>query len=154
MELQTVLMLHVAVSLIALPLGLVAVKAYFAPTPPLWTRWFLIAAVATIGTGFLFPLPALTPAVLVGIVATLVLAAMAVAQFAFGQAGVWRRVYALGMVASTYFLAFVLVAQAFLKVPPLRALAPTGTEAPFAVAQIVLLAVFVWIGYRTARQVG
>lgn len=154
MDSQTVLLLHVAVSFMALPLGLVAIMGYFVPTPPLWTRWFLAGAVATVITGFLFPLTTLTPATAVGLLATAVLGVMALARYAFGLSGIWLRVHALGMVISTYFLAFVLVAQAFLKLPPLKALAPTGTEAPFAMAQLVLLVLFVWIGFRVLRKVG
>jgi hypothetical protein len=38
---------------------------------------------------------------------------------------------------------FVLIAQLFDKVPALRALAPTKTEAPFKQAQLAALVVFV-----------
>ena len=41
-----------------------------------------------------------------------------------------------------YLNVFVLVAQAFQKVPSLNALAPTGSEPPFAITQAVVLAVF------------
>ena len=47
---------------------------------------------------------------------------------------------------------FVLIAQAFQKLPPLNALAPTGSEPPFAIAQLICLAVFAWIGYRVVRH--
>jgi len=154
MDTQTVLLIHVAASFIALPLGFVALQAYFAPTPPAWTQWFLGFAIATILTGFLLPISSLTPATLLGIIATLVLIAMVAANYAFKQSGIWKKFYALGMVASTYFLAFVLIAQAFLKLPPLKAIAPTGTELPFAIAQLVLLAVFIWIGIKVYRKAG
>jgi len=42
-----------------------------------------------------------------------------------------------------YLNVFVGVAQAFLKVPALTALAPKQTEPPFAVAQLVVLALFI-----------
>jgi hypothetical protein len=41
---------------------------------------------------------------------------------------------------------FVLVVQLFLKVPSLKALAPTQSEPPFVVTQLVVLAVFIAIG--------
>jgi hypothetical protein len=154
MDTQTVLLVHVAASFIALPLGFVALQAYFAPTPKAWTSWFLGFAIATILTGFLFPIASLTPATLTGIVATLVIIAMAVANYAFKQSGIWKKFYALGMVASAYFLAFVLIAQSFLKLPPLKAIAPTGTELPFVIAQLVLLAIFIWIGIKVYRKAG
>ncbi len=47
---------------------------------------------------------------------------------------------------------FVLVAQAFLKIPSLKALAPTQAEAPFLVAQLVVLAFFLYFGTRAAMR--
>ena len=38
---------------------------------------------------------------------------------------------------------FVGVVQAFLKIPALTALAPTQAELPFAIAQLVVLAIFI-----------
>ena len=45
-----------------------------------------------------------------------------------------------------YFNFFVLVAQSFMKVPALHALAPTQKEPPFAITQGVVLVIFVVIG--------
>jgi hypothetical protein len=42
-----------------------------------------------------------------------------------------------------YFNVFVLVVQGFMKIPALKALAPTQTEAPFVAAQLLVLALFV-----------
>lgn len=39
---------------------------------------------------------------------------------------------------------FVLVVQAFLKIPALHALAPNGNEPPFAITQGVVLVLFAW----------
>ena len=44
---------------------------------------------------------------------------------------------------SLYLNVFVLVAQLFQKVPALKALAPTQSEPPFAITQLVVLAMFV-----------
>ena len=44
---------------------------------------------------------------------------------------------------SLYLNVFVLVAQLFQTVPALKALAPTQSEAPFAITQLVVLAMFV-----------
>ena len=44
---------------------------------------------------------------------------------------------------SLYLNVFVLVVQLFQKVPALKALAPTQSEPPFAVTQLVVLALFV-----------
>lgn len=42
-----------------------------------------------------------------------------------------------------YLKVFVLVAQLFLKVPALKAMALTGSEPPFLVSQLVAIAVFI-----------
>ncbi|MDQ1470737.1 MAG: hypothetical protein QOJ99_2217, partial [Bryobacterales bacterium] len=42
-----------------------------------------------------------------------------------------------------YLNVFVLVAQAFQKVPALKAMAPTQSEAPFVAAQLLVMALFV-----------
>jgi len=51
-----------------------------------------------------------------------------------------------------YFNRFVLVVQSFEKVPALKALAPTQTEPPFAIAQLLVLALFVYAGIQAARR--
>ena len=42
--------------------------------------------------------------------------------------------------------------QAFLKLPPLKALAPTQTEPPFAIAQAVNLVAFLVLGYLATKR--
>ncbi len=152
MDPQTLLLVHTGLSFLGLAFGLVAIGAYFAPTPRIWTRLFLLVQALVLGTGFLFPLPGVTPAVAVGILGTAVLVGMAVAVYAFRLQGIWARLFAVGVVASTFFLAFVTVAQAFLKLPELKALAPTGTEPAFGVAALVVLVLFAWIGWRVWRR--
>ncbi|HET9331149.1 MAG TPA: hypothetical protein VFO23_11515 [Steroidobacteraceae bacterium] len=46
---------------------------------------------------------------------------------------------------------FVLVAQPFAKVPALKALAPTGSEPSFAVAERLVLVAFVALGVSAVR---
>jgi len=50
--------------------------------------------------------------------------------------------YVVGAATALYLNVFVLVFQSFLKVPALRALAPTQQEPPFLVAQLLVLAIF------------
>jgi hypothetical protein len=59
------------------------------------------------------------------------------------MAGRWRTVYVVGAVLSLYLNVFVGIVQAFLRVPALRAAAPTQSELPFQLAQLVALALFV-----------
>ncbi|MEJ1937209.1 hypothetical protein WDZ92_44005, partial [Nostoc sp. NIES-2111] len=67
----------------------------------------------------------------------------------FGLRGGWRRTYVLGAVAALYLHVFVGMAQAFQKIPEMKALAPTQTEAPFGLVQGGVLLLFVYLG-RTA----
>jgi len=83
----------------------------------------------------------LLPSHIVGGISILVLAAT-IAAHVKG----WRVVYASGVVAATYLNSFVLVVQLFRRVPDLSALAPTQSEPAFALAQLVVLAAFVWLG--------
>jgi hypothetical protein len=59
------------------------------------------------------------------------------------MAGVWRKAYVITAMIALYLNVFVLVAQLFLKVPALKAMAPTGSEPPFLVSQLVAIAVFI-----------
>jgi hypothetical protein len=58
-------------------------------------------------------------------------------------AGSWRWIYVASAVLALYLNIFVGVVQAFLKVPFLKAFAPTQTEPPFLITQVVVLALFV-----------
>jgi hypothetical protein len=143
--------IHTAISLAALALGVPAVAQLFGGRyASRWTTGFLIAAIATSVTGFLFPFIGVTPAFAVGVVALAVLGIAVVARYTFHFAGRWRWIYASGIVTSVYLLAFVGVVQAFQKVPVLSAAAPTQTELPFVIAQIGTLTAFVVLGVLAA----
>lgn len=144
---------HTALSLIAILTGLVVLRGLIRNEAlNSWTLWFLVTTVATTLTGFLFPFRGFTPAIGTGIVSTVVLAATIPARYAFHLAGAWRRIYVIGAVISLYLNCFVLVVQSFLKVPALHALAPQGTEPPFAIAQGVVLLLAVVSGYLAVRR--
>jgi hypothetical protein len=85
-------------------------------------------------------------------VALFVLVATVLALYTYRLRGPWRVVFVVGAVLSLYFNVFVLVAQAFLKVPSLHALAPNGSEPPFAIAQGAVLLIFVIIGVAATRR--
>jgi hypothetical protein len=143
---------HTWLSLIALGAGLiVAAGLARGQNYPTWTALFLATAVGTSVTGFLFPFSGVLPSHVVGGIALVVLAAAVLALYAFHLAGPWRRIYAVTAVASVYFLVFVAIAQAFLKIPALHASAPTGTETPFIAAQLVALVAFVALAIVAAR---
>ena len=143
---------HVLISLIGILSGFVAVFSMVRSKPlDWWTDVFLTTTVATSVTGFLFPFRGFTPAIGTGIISMIVLTLAIVALRVKRLSGQWRRIYAITAVVAQYFNFFVLIVQSFQRVPVLKALAPTQTEAPFAIAQLVALAGFVALGYAAAR---
>jgi hypothetical protein len=143
---------HTILSFVAIGFGIKATAGLFQGTHSSnWTRGFFATAVAVSLTGFIFPFTGVTPAFATGIVSTIVLLAWFLAHQR-DRAGVWRAVYALGIVASLYLLISVTIAQAFQKIPFLREMAPTGSEPPFAVAQVVALVIFIAIGFLAVRR--
>jgi hypothetical protein len=142
---------HVVLSLIGIFSGFVVVFGLLAGKRlDGWTALFLVSTVATSVTGFLFPFHRFLPSHGVGILSLLVLAIAILARYALHLAGAWRRIYAATAVISLYLNVFVLIAQAFQKVPGLKAVAPTQSEPPFLVTQAVALAAFVLFGIAAA----
>ncbi|MDR3495560.1 MAG: hypothetical protein P4L82_13265 [Ancalomicrobiaceae bacterium] len=117
-----------------------------------WTEIFLVTIIATSVTGFFFRSASFGPPQVVGALSLIVLAAVLAAAYVFHFAGPWRWVYAVGIVVALYFDVFVLVAQLFQKVHALKALAPTGSEPPFAIVQLIVLVAFVYLGYLSFRR--
>ena len=74
------------------------------------------------------------------------------ALYAFRLNGAWSWIYVATAVAALYFNAFVGVVQSFQKLSFLQPLAPTQSEPPFLISQLVVLAVFVALGIAAARR--
>lgn len=144
--------LHVAISLIGIGAGLIALPA-FARGRILrrTTDIFLWATLLTSLTGFLFPIVAFTPALGFGILSTLILIATFSVWYRHRLAGRAATVYAVTATFALYLNMFVLVVQSFLKIPALNALAPNGTEPPFAAAQGALLLAAIFLGYVAVK---
>jgi hypothetical protein len=142
---------HVAISLVAIGSGFVVLFGLMAGRRlDGWTAFFLGTTVATSVTGFAFPIHGFTPGLGIGIISLVVLAVAIYARYARHLAGAWRRVYVVTATAALYLNVFVLIVQSFQKVPALKALAPTQTEQPFAVAQLIALVVMIVLGYQAA----
>jgi len=140
--------LHVLISFVGIIAGLIALPAFArGRILPRTNVIFLGFTLLTSLTGFLFPIVAFTPALGTGIVSTLVLAVAFWAWYARKLAGRAAPVYAVTATMALWLNLFVLVVQSFLKVPALNALAPTGTEPPFAAAQGALLIAMIGLGY-------
>jgi len=153
MSLATFTLLHVAISLVAIVTGLVVVIGMSSSKRlPGWTAVFLVTTFLTSATGFGFPFNGLLPSHVFGIITLVVMAVSVPGLYVFHLAGPWLRIYAVGAVFILYLNTFVLVVQTFLKVPFVTPLAPTQSEPPFAVAQLVVLALFIWLGVRAVRS--
>ncbi len=134
---------HTILSLVALLAGLVVVAGLLGTrTLPQWTGLFIVTAIATSVTGFGFPFEKFEASHWIGVISLVALAGAIVARYMFHLAGAWRWIYVVTIAVAAYFLVFVTVAQAFKKVPSLHAMAPTLSEPPFAVAQLVVLVIF------------
>jgi hypothetical protein len=143
MILQIYTIIHTLISLIAIFTGFIVLFGLLGSERlGGWTKWFLTSAVATTVTGFFFPFHGLTPAFKLGIISAVVLAITIYARYPKNLTGPWRWIYVIGAVISLYFNVFVLIVQLFEKVPALHAMAPTQTEQPFKLTQLVVLAFF------------
>jgi hypothetical protein len=150
---STFTLVHTVLSLVALVSGVIVVVGLLASKMHNgWTALYLATAVATSATGFGFASPSFMPSHGVGVVSLAVLLAAILARYVFHFAGAWRRIYAVGVVLGLYFLVFVAIAQAFMKVPALRAMAPTTSEPPFAIAQGVCLVIFIVLAIAAAKK--
>jgi hypothetical protein len=147
MFLATYTLVHVVISLVGIASGLVVLFGLLKGRRlDRWTLVFLASTVATSVTGFGFPFQRFLPSHAVGIVSLIALALAIYALYTRRLAGAWRRIFVGGAVLSLYLNVFVLVVQLFLKVPALNALAPTQSETPFQLTQLVALALFAALG--------
>jgi len=135
---------HVLISLAGIASGLiVAMGMLSSKRLDALTEVFLWTTALTSLTGFGFPIAKVTPGLVVGSLSLVILAVAIFARSGRKLAGPWRAIYVVTALLALYFNVFVLVVQLFEKVPALEALAPTQSEPPFAVSQLVVLAVFV-----------
>jgi hypothetical protein len=146
-------LLHVIISLVGISAGLIALlgllggKLYRG-----LTALFLITTVLTSVTGFLFPFHGMTPGVILGILSILVLVLAIVALYVGKLAGAWRGTYVITSTLALYFNFFVLVAQAFAKIPALKSIAPTQASPVFGITQLVVLVIFIVLTIRAFKK--
>jgi hypothetical protein len=144
MILQTYTLIHVLIGLIGILSGLVVLSGLLTGKPCSgWTLVFLIATVLTSVTGFFFPSHGVLPSHIAGVISLIVLAAAIYARYVRRLNGIWRKIYVISAMLALYLNVFVAIVQAFLKIPVLKAMAPTQTEPPFKITQLVVLVLFV-----------
>jgi hypothetical protein len=153
MTTATFTLVHVLLSLVGIASGLLVVygmlrgKRFDGAT-----AIFLVTTALTSLTGFLFPVEHILPSHIFGIISLVALAIAIPARYTLRLAGAWRTIYVVCAVLALYLNVFVLVVQVFLKVPAAHALAPTGKEPPFLIAQVVVLAIFVVLGILAVKK--
>ena len=148
----TFLLIHVVLSVLGIITGLVVVGGLMAGARlDGWTGVFLAATLLTNITGFGFPFTTVLPPHIVGAISLVVLAVALAARYWKQLSGGWRATYVVTTVTALYLNVFVLVVQLFVKTPPLAALAPTPGSPAHAGTQLVVLAVFVWLGWSALK---
>ncbi len=152
-DMSTFTIMHVVISLLAIGSGFVVLFGLIARKRlDLWTAFFLATTVATSVTGFGFPIHGFTPGIGFGIVSLVVLAVAAFARYGRHLRGPWRPAYVVAATLGLYLNFVVLIVQSFQKVPALHALAPTQSEPPFLVAQVVAMVGFLGLGTLAVRN--
>ena len=151
-DITTFTLIHVVLSLVGIFAGLIVAGGFVAGKRlDGWTGVFLVSTVLTNVTGFGFPFVSLLPSHIVGVISLIVLAVVIVARYWKHLAGGWHGVFVVGAVLALYLNVFVLLAQLFLRLPALIAAAPTQKEPPFLVTQLIVLALFLWLGQAARR---
>jgi hypothetical protein len=153
MSTATYTLLHVLISLIGIGSGLIVMAGLLTGKRlDGLTAVFLTTTVLTSISGFAFPFDHLLPSHILGIISLVVLAVTIPARYVFHLAGAWRGTYVVGAAIALYLNVFVLIAQLFMKVPALKALAPTGKEPPFLLVQLAVMAIFVALTILAAKR--
>jgi hypothetical protein len=153
MSLATFTLVHVLISLVGIFSGLVVLFGMIGGKHlNRWTAVFLTFTVATSVTGFFFPFTHLLPSHKVGMISLGILVFAIYARYMKHLAGPSRWIYVVTAVMALYLNAFVAVFQSFEKVPALHAAAPTQSEPPFLIAQIVVMAIFIALGTFAVKK--
>jgi len=153
LSLSTYTIIHVVISLIAIVAGFVTVFGMLTgDRMARWTAIFLVTTILTSVTGFGFPLDHFLPSHAVGAISLVFLAMALFAIYVEHLAGTWRWIYVVSAIIALWFNVFVLIVQSFMKIPALKALAPTQSEPPFQIAQGAALVLFVVLAILAVRK--
>lgn len=145
-------LIHTLLSIIGIFAGLVLAGGWISGKQlEGWSALFLVTTIITNVSGFGFPFVTLMPGHIIGGLSLVVLALVLVARYVKHLTGGWRRTYVVGSMVALYFNAFILVVQLFKRIPGLIAAAPTQKEPPFAITQVIVLVLFVWLGQQAVK---
>jgi hypothetical protein len=153
LDITTITLVHTVISIVAIAAGLVVVGGLIAGMRiDGWTGIFLVTTALTSITGFFFPYGQLLPSHWVGIISLVILPFVIAARYWKQLQGAWRGIYVVGTVLVLYLNFFVLMVQLFRHIPALIVAAPKQTEPPFVLTQLVVLALFAWLGVASFRR--
>jgi hypothetical protein len=153
MSTSTFTMLHVIISLVGILSGVIVVfRMLSAARLSTCTALFLITTVATSVTGFMLPSPGFDAAHVVGVISLVVLAIAILALYVYNLAGAWSSLYVVSSVIALYLNVFVSVVQSFQKIYFLHTLAPNGSEPPFIIAQVLVMAILIVLGISAVTK--
>ena len=153
LDITTITLVHTVISIVAIAAGLVVVGGLIAGVRiDGWTGIFLVTTALTSVTGFFFPFGRLLASHWVGIISLIILPFVIAARYWKHLRGAWRGIYVVGTVLVLYLNFFVLMVQLFRHIPALIVAAPKQTEPPFVLTQLVVLALFAWLGFAAFRR--
>jgi len=153
MDITTLTLVHTVISIVGIAAGLVVVGGLIAGVRiDGWTGIFLVTTALTSITGFFFPLTPLLPSHWIGIISLLILPFVIAARYWKHLRGAWRGIYVVGTVLVLYLNFFILLVQLFRRIPALIVAAPKQTEPPFVLTQLLVLALFAWLGFAAFRR--
>jgi uncharacterized membrane protein len=139
--------IHTVISLVGVLSGFALLYGLITSKPcACWTTTFFASQILTDLTGFAFPFHGFKPSYVVGIISLVLLLVAMYGLYGRHLAGAWRKVYVVTAVIALYLDVFVAIIQSFLKIPALDTMAPTQTEAPFKITQLVVLVLFIVLG--------
>lgn len=142
---------HVVLSLVGIATGVaVLLRPCGSPRGSSLALVFLASTIAANVTGLLFLLAAVRFGLghAFGVVSLAVLVPTVLALYRYRQVGPWRWIFGVGATIALYLNAFIGVTQAFGKIGFLRELPPTAFASPLLLAQLLLLAVCLWLGFH------
>jgi hypothetical protein len=145
--------LHVAISLIGVVSGLVAMSGMLVgKRMASVTLVFLASTALTSLTGFLYPAASFGTRHVVGIASIALLVVACLAVYAFRLAGAWRPVYIVSALLALYFNTIAAIVQAFQKIPALAAWAASGSEPRLLTVQVAVFVLFAVLGSLAVRS--
>ena len=146
-DLPTFTLIHVVLSILGIVTGLVAVGGLMSGRRlDTWIGLFLVTTILTNVTSFMFPIRILLPSHYVAGISLLILPVAVAAFYWKHLVGGWRTTFVVASVAALYLNVFVLMVQLFQKMPALIVVAPGQKGPAFVITQVLILALFVWIG--------